>query len=164
MWDIIIGYLSLLVNNSFANSIIGAIISAVVSCLLTLKFVEKRKINRNKKLTLTILYKELIIYCTPKTSLGGFQIPGRKQVIWSILTSDILDTEKDKDLINSLYEMIGWIENFNYVNDYANKTLVENNEMFNFFSKGRDDLYNGSFKERENLLELLRTKYKISIN
>lgn len=149
-------------NSGIVTTIFGIFIGSWV----TLKIVEETKRKAKKELLLSILYKELTYYAEPcnTTITKSFQFSQRDKLIWNILTSDILEPQKDKEIINSMYELIGFIENFNLINHFANEALINNNEdMLLFYSKGRDELYNKSYIERGKLLKLLETKYKIKL-
>lgn len=151
--------------NLINTSLISNIISAILGSFLTLIYVEHMKKKYEKKLLLSILHQELFKYSEPALTVidDSFQFRMREQLTWNILTSGLLDLKKDCELITHLYELIGWIENFNYSNDYANQCLVaENKAMLKFFSNGRDRLYQDGYRERIILLELLKIKYKIS--
>jgi len=146
------------------SGIITTIIGIIFGSWATIKIVEEKKKKDKRKLLLNILNYELNAY-TESEPLGeqtSFRFPHRDKLIWNILTSDILDRKKDKELITNLYELIGWIENYNCANNHANQAiLLKNDEMISLLGKGRDSLYNSSYKQKEVLVKLLRSRYKI---
>ncbi len=152
MWEILNSNLSI------------AFISIIVTTFTTIKIIEGKKTRDKRKILLGILRYELISYSKPiKNDNGGnYRSPHRDKVVWSILTSDILNRKKDKILISHLYELIGWIENYNSMNNLANLSIVYKNEdVANFFANGREILYNKGFEEKDKILYILKNSYNI---
>lgn len=147
-------------NSKISILILGAILSTIIAWYV----LESAKKRSKRDILLNLLYYELNQYRKPKplpTSTADFQFPCRDKLIWSLLTSDALNPKKDKDLMNSLYNLVGWIENFNYTNNYANGAMDKVTDLFFTYDQGRDVQYRGMYKEKEKLVELLRERYKI---
>ena len=131
--------LSIYFSNPFISDLIVGIIIAIISAVITLCYVERKSKKYRKELMLSILHNEISKYSLPaSTDLDeSFQLPHRGQIIWDLLLSGILDKRNDTELIESLYEMIGWIENFNYTNEYANQSMVDGKQDKYEFLEGR---------------------------
>ncbi|MHB8075795.1 hypothetical protein [Desulfosporosinus fructosivorans] len=158
MWDYIKGC-----DLSLLWQILNSKISILIfSAVITLYVVEAKKKRSKRNMLLNVLHHELIMYKPPVTpSSNDFQLPCRDKLIWSLLTSDALSSKKDKELINSLYEVAGWIEHFNYTNNYANQANEGDHHSLSFYYEVRYKYYIGMYKEIDKLIKLLRDKYKI---
>lgn len=157
MWEFI--------NSSIITTVMGIFIGAWVS----LYIVEKKKTADKKNCLLKTLFYELSKYSKPEelNEEAGpyYRTPQRNTLIWNIISSDVLEPKKDEELIICLYEMISWIENFNSANELSNLALIQrNDQMINFFSNGRNILYNKGYVQKERLEKILKEKYKICLS
>lgn len=152
------------INNSldFINTMIG-----FVGGFLSATYLEyKRKIDKRRALLMS-LFEQLSAYDEPEDIhlnqvKPGYGTPYRGSTFWEIINSDVLDQKKDRELIRLIHEMIGWIENYNAINNLANLSMITTNcnpEIRTELMQGRHVLAVKSFKDIEALKTLLKTKY-----
>jgi ATP-dependent protease HslVU (ClpYQ) peptidase subunit len=147
------------------NTIIGALAGAMFGAWFTLKYVEERKRKDKRKILLGALLMQLNKYNNEKLNEHEIGSPAlgfsqRAQTMWELLNSDLLDRKKDGKLIESLHEMIGWVENYNQLNNLANLAMIFNSDKTRFVSEGRDILNMKSRKAVEELKSIIKNKLK----
>ncbi|MGI2294156.1 hypothetical protein [Paenibacillus sp. GXUN7292] len=141
------------------GDIINTIISLVLGAMITLWIVEARKTSQKRKILLEVLKKNIEAYSDldnetdfQKSVIGS---PQRSQIFINILSSDILNVKKDKELIILLHEMVGWVENYNAMNNLANLGILLQSPV-GVFNEGRNILNHKSRADVNKLKELLK--------
>ncbi|WP_199614432.1 hypothetical protein [Paenibacillus alkalitolerans] len=149
-WDII--------ENIVANNIFNTIVSLVLGALISIKVIEERKRKEKRKSLLHVLRYELTKY--PKKDISQSQyfwfLPGRKALIYNVLTSDILHPKKDNQLIIELYELLSWIENYDAVAQLNNISLIVSSQTIEHLT-AMSYHYNKKMQEQgRKVLEMLK--------
>jgi hypothetical protein len=142
------------------NALLNTIISLVFGAIITLKIVERNKTAQKRKIMLEVLLKELEAYDGHKEDYDvgspGIGTPQRHYIFWNVLSSDILDVNKDKELIIGIQEMVGWIENYNSMNNMANLGYLLQSPTSKTYREARDILNQESFKHSKKLIEIVK--------
>lgn len=112
------------------DTLISAVLGALLGAFSTIGIVDKLKTKQKRKLLLNLLDIELRKF-KDKSDRNQKPVPSlvsqmRPQLIWNILSAEILHPKKDKMLIEELHELVSWMESHNNFTSLNNLAVLFN--------------------------------------